>query len=154
LEPVLPGDKYLGQSWSRPELKFELPHTHSEVEPVFFDLSSPLSASGGQRDDSAYTVFVSLQANSDGSDKKKSWRLVASPLHRADERRMYATFESEEELRAALEDKLHLPEQQVTGIISTGGSEIGGHFNATRIFYERDLYGSGLTFTPPEDIPL
>ncbi|MFZ0980557.1 MAG: hypothetical protein WAN23_14245 [Candidatus Acidiferrales bacterium] len=133
--------------------RFEQPHVEPEIHP-----ERPMGVAANMfagpetpREFEAYRLMVSAEPSEQG--EARSFTLVGTPSFNNQSpvtnlQRMYARYDSLEKAVSALEQVLpDLQLRAVQGILQSGGAtEIGGHFNAIRIFSPTILRQIGLSF--------
>ena len=134
------------------------PHSHIDhYESPMLDVSSPISASGGDSQALGYSVMLRPRfdavAIDDGCRMVRSIDVEGAPI--AGGQRMYRRFSDINELARELAESLALPAAQIEAIcrsLQKGSvNQIGGHFGfATTVFYEQQLTGFGMSFRPLE----
>lgn len=130
------------------------PHVHLEAEGQFFNVSNPYSASGGQYVADSYELTLQPHFNANDGQNVIAWiDAVGTPDGLSGPQRMYARFESLDELSNALARlPEYFPQARIDALreaVSKGLTKVGGTRAPIRFFFsETQLIELGLSFRP------
>jgi|ERR1035441_460828 hypothetical protein len=130
------------------------PHTHLEAEGQFANTSNPYFASGGQYVADSYELTLQPHFSANDGQNTIAWvDAVGTPDGLSGPQRMYARFESLDELSNALARlPEYFPQVRIDALreeVSKGLTKIGGSRASVRFFFsETQLIEVGMSFRP------